>query len=144
MLDSLSFLHSSPPVFSSANTVYPSFLYFMMIREREENDWKLGIWREILISQSDYLFSEFSARVQIRTPCSTFLYSKSDTTKDTKPAKKRRENRSWVQWAMLARPTIFFPLLLGWVQFLSFLILMTNRRTARVQFKPKLPTFQFF
>jgi len=38
MLDSLSFLHSSPPVFSSANTVYPSFLYFMKIRERQEND----------------------------------------------------------------------------------------------------------
>jgi len=27
MLDSLSFLHSSPPVFSSANTVNPSFLF---------------------------------------------------------------------------------------------------------------------
>lgn len=26
MLDSLSFLHSSPPVFSSANTINPSFL----------------------------------------------------------------------------------------------------------------------
>jgi len=38
MLDSLSFLHSSPPVFSSMNTVNPSFLYFMKIREREEND----------------------------------------------------------------------------------------------------------
>lgn len=67
MLDSLSFLHSSPPVFSSANTVYPSFLYFMKIRERQENDGKLGIRQEILISQSDYLFSKFSDRVQIKT-----------------------------------------------------------------------------
>ena len=40
---------------------------------------------------------------------------------------------------MLARPTIFFPLLLGWVQFLSFLILMILRRIARLQFKPELP-----
>ena len=62
MLDSLSFLHSSPPVFSSMNTVNPSF-----------------------------------------------LYSKIYNQKDTKPVKKQRENRSWVQWAMLARPTIFFP-----------------------------------
>ena len=40
---------------------------------------------------------------------------------------------------MLARPTIFFPLLLGWVQFLSFLILMILRRLDRIQFKPELP-----
>ena len=92
MLDSLSFLHSSPPVFSSMNTVNPSF-----------------------------------------------LYSKIYNQKDTKPVKKQRENRSWVQWAMLARPTIFFPLLLGWVQFLSFLILMILRRLDRLQFKPELP-----
>ena len=92
MLDSLYFLHSSPPVFSSMNTVNPSF-----------------------------------------------LYSKIYNQKDTKPVKKQRENRSWVQWAMLARPTIFFPLLLGWVQFLSFLILMILRRIARLQFKPELP-----
>ena len=39
---------------------------------------------------------------------------------------------------MLARPTIFFPLLLGWVQFLSFLILMILRRLAQIQFKPEL------
>ena len=39
---------------------------------------------------------------------------------------------------MLARPTIFFPLLLGWVQFLSFLILMILRRLARIQFNPEL------
>jgi len=38
---------------------------------------------------------------------------------------------------MLARPTIFFPLLLGWVQFLSFLILMILRRLERLQFKPE-------
>ena len=69
---------------------------------------------------------------------STFLYSKIDSQKDTKPVKKRRENRSWAQWAMLARPTIFFPLLLGWVQFLSFLILMILRRLERIQFNPEL------
>ena len=92
MLDSLSFLHSSPPVFSSMNTVNPSF-----------------------------------------------LYSKIYNQKDTKPVKKHRENRRWVQGAMLARPTIFFPLLLGWVQFLSFLILMILRRLDRLQFKPELP-----
>ena len=40
---------------------------------------------------------------------------------------------------MLARPTIFFPLLLGWVQFLSFLILMILRRLDRLQLKPELP-----
>ena len=40
---------------------------------------------------------------------------------------------------MLARPTIFFPLLLGWVQFLSFLILMILRRLDRLQFKPEPP-----
>ena len=40
---------------------------------------------------------------------------------------------------MLARPTIFFPLLLGWGQFLSFLILMILRRLDRIQFKPELP-----
>lgn len=40
---------------------------------------------------------------------------------------------------MLARSTIFFPLLLGWVQFLSFLILMILRRLAQIQFKPELP-----
>lgn len=40
---------------------------------------------------------------------------------------------------MLARPTIFFPLLLGWVQFLSFLILMILRRLDRIQFKPEFP-----
>ena len=40
---------------------------------------------------------------------------------------------------MLARPTIFFPLLLGWVQFLSFLILMILRRLDRLQIKPELP-----
>ncbi len=40
---------------------------------------------------------------------------------------------------MLARPTIFFPLLLGWVQFLSFLILMILRRLDRLQFKAELP-----
>ncbi|EFX59200.1 hypothetical protein HMPREF0851_00172 [Streptococcus sp. M334] len=39
---------------------------------------------------------------------------------------------------MLARPTIFFPLLLGWVQFLSFLILMILRRFERIQFNPEL------
>ena len=92
MLDSLSFLHSSPLVFSSMNTVNSSFLYYKIYNQ-----------------------------------------------KDTKPFKKQRENRSWVQWAMLARPTIFFPLLLGWVQFLSFLILMILRRLDRLQFKPELP-----
>ena len=92
MLDSLSFLHSSPPVFSSMNTVNPSF-----------------------------------------------LFSKIYNQKDTKPVKKRRGNRSWAQWAILARPTIFFPLLLGWGQFLSFLILMILRRLDRLQFKPELP-----
>ncbi len=40
---------------------------------------------------------------------------------------------------MLARPTIFFPLLLGWGQFLSFLTLMILRRLDRIQFKPELP-----
>ena len=70
---------------------------------------------------------------------STFLYFIFYIEKDTKPIKKRRENRSWAQWAMLARPTIFFPLLLGWVQFLSFLILMILRRLDRLQFKPELP-----
>ena len=40
---------------------------------------------------------------------------------------------------MLTRPTIFFPLLLGWVQFLSFLILMILRRLDRFQFKSELP-----
>ena len=40
---------------------------------------------------------------------------------------------------MLARPTIFFPLLLGCVQFLSFLILMILRRLDRLQFKAELP-----
>ena len=70
---------------------------------------------------------------------STFLYFIFYIEKDTKPVKKQRENRSWVQWAMLARPTIFFPLLLGWVQFLSFLILMILRRLDRIQFKPELP-----
>ena len=33
MLDSLSFLHSSPPVFSSANTVNPSFLCVFLFRK---------------------------------------------------------------------------------------------------------------
>mgnify|MGYP003096489462 CR=1 FL=1 len=70
---------------------------------------------------------------------STFLYFIFYIEKDTKPVKKQRENRSWVQWAMLARPTIFFPLLLGWVQFLSFLILMISRRLDRLQFKPEFP-----
>ena len=40
---------------------------------------------------------------------------------------------------MLARTTIFFPLLLEWVQLLSFLILMILRRLAQIQFKPELP-----
>ena len=117
MLDSLSFLHSSPPVFSSMNTVNPSFLLLL---------WKV-----------------FRSCSNLNTR-STFLYSKCDSQKNTKPVKKRRENRSWVQWAMLARPTIFFPLLLEWVQFLSFLILMINRRIARVKFKTKLPYLSMF
>ena len=112
MLDSLSFLHSSPPVFSSANTVYPSFLFLL---------WK--VFRSC---------SNQNTR-------STFLYSKCDNQKDTKPVKKQRENRSWGQWAMLTRPTIFFPLLLEWVQFLSFLILMILRRLERLLFKSELP-----
>ena len=45
---------------------------------------------------------------------------------------------------MLARPTIFFPLLLGWVQVLSFLILMILRRLAQIQFKPELPFYSEF
>ena len=88
------------------------------------------------------IFRAFRSCSNLNT-CSTFLYSKSDTWKDTKPVKKRRENRSWAQWAMLARPTIFSPLLLGWVQFLSFLILIVLRRLDRLQFKPELPFLSF-
>ena len=40
---------------------------------------------------------------------------------------------------MLARPTIFFPPLLGWIQFLSFLILIILRRLDRIQLKSELP-----
>ena len=91
MLGSLSFLHSSPPVFSSTNTVYPSFLYFIF-----------------------------------------------DIQKDTKPVKNAKGKQE-LDAVTLARPTIFFPLLLGWVQFLSFLILIIQKRIARVRFKPEPP-----
>ena len=59
-----------------------------------------------------WFLEKFSARVQIKTHTLPF-FIKFDILKDTKPVKKRRENRSWAQWAMLARPIIFSPLLLG-------------------------------
>lgn len=47
MLGSLSFLHSSPPVFSSANTVYPSFLFlyliFIKISNPSKSEGKIGV-----------------------------------------------------------------------------------------------------
>jgi len=58
MLGSLSFLHSSPPVFSSVNTVNPSFLNFGTVRVRFKPELPfLSVFLEKL-----------SARVQIRTP----------------------------------------------------------------------------
>ena len=92
MLDSLSFLHSSPPVFSSANTGAPPFFNLYFILRKIPNPSK--------------------SKGKIGVGCS--------------------ERCSLDQLS-------FFPLLLGWGQFLSFLILMILRRLDRLQFKPELP-----
>lgn len=68
MLDSLSFLHSSPPVFSSMNTVNPSFLFNF---DNIEKIRSASIQNQTTLSK---FLEKFSARVQIRTSRSTFLF----------------------------------------------------------------------
>ena len=126
---------------SCSNQNTRSAFLFYIFRIATDNKVKIGNWRSISDAKQFIFFTQFSARIQFskydlpilsffvfrkvfrscsnQNTRSTFLYSKCDSQKDTKPVKKRRENRSWVQWAMLARPTIFFQLLLGGQFFLS-------------------------